>query len=279
MPRLPLPGQDSGSWGDVLNDYLSTVHNSDGTLKAGVITASHIAEGAITPDLLDAGLQDKVNAISAGETNLTVTTSATTVTIDNDTGSDATLSAATTTNAGVMTAADRIKLDGIMAGAQVVSVAGRTGAVTLTKTDVGLSAVDNTSDTNKPISTATQTALDGKASSTISITGTHSLSGGGSLAANRTLSLVNDSASPGNDKFYGTNSSGTRGFHDVSALNTAALRSTDANIYYDSGTSSYPLRSTATSDTLRRVRWIGPVAPTAGGGYALSGLDVWEKTA
>ena len=36
----------------------------------------------------------------------------------------------------------------------------------LTKTDVGLSNVDNTSDANKPISTATQTALNGKASTT-----------------------------------------------------------------------------------------------------------------
>ena len=57
------------------------------------------------------------------------------------------------------------KLDGIEAGAQVntvTSVAGKTGAVTLQKSDVGLGNVDNTSDLNKPISTATQTALDGK---------------------------------------------------------------------------------------------------------------------
>jgi hypothetical protein len=46
---------------------------------------------------------------------------------------------------------------------RVVSVAGKVGAVTLDKADVGLSNVDNTSDLNKPISTATQTALDGKA--------------------------------------------------------------------------------------------------------------------
>ena len=45
----------------------------------------------------------------------------------------------------------------------VQSVAGRTGAIMLTKTDVGLGNVDNTSDANKPISTATQTALDTKA--------------------------------------------------------------------------------------------------------------------
>jgi hypothetical protein len=43
--------------------------------------------------------------------------------------------------------------------AAVSSVAGRTGAVTLVKADVGLGNVDNTSDANKPISTATQDAL------------------------------------------------------------------------------------------------------------------------
>jgi hypothetical protein len=49
------------------------------------------------------------------------------------------------------------------AAAPVQSVAGRTGTVTLAKADVGLSNVDNTSDLSKPISTAAQTALDGKA--------------------------------------------------------------------------------------------------------------------
>lgn len=49
--------------------------------------------------------------------------------------------------------------------ASVTSVNGLTGVVVLDKTHVGLGNVDNTSDLNKPISTATQTALDGKASS------------------------------------------------------------------------------------------------------------------
>lgn len=44
----------------------------------------------------------------------------------------------------------------------VSSVAGKTGDVTLVKADIGLGNVDNTSDANKPISTATQIALDGK---------------------------------------------------------------------------------------------------------------------
>jgi len=45
----------------------------------------------------------------------------------------------------------------------VQSVAGKTGAVNLAKADVGLSNVDNTSDANKPVSTAQQTALNLKA--------------------------------------------------------------------------------------------------------------------
>ena len=63
------------------------------------------------------------------------------------------------------TSAEKTKLAGIESGAQVntvTSVSGKTGAVTLAKSDVGLGNVDNTSDLNKPISTATQTALDGK---------------------------------------------------------------------------------------------------------------------
>lgn len=43
--------------------------------------------------------------------------------------------------------------------APVTSVAGRTGDVTLTKSDVGLSNVDNTSDVNKPVSTAQSAAI------------------------------------------------------------------------------------------------------------------------
>lgn len=55
------------------------------------------------------------------------------------------------------------ELQNIAAQGGVTSVNGKTGAVTLVKADVGLGNVDNTSDANKPISTATQTALDKKA--------------------------------------------------------------------------------------------------------------------
>jgi hypothetical protein len=43
----------------------------------------------------------------------------------------------------------------------------------------------------------------------------HSLTGGGTLSTNRTFSLVNDAASPGNYKVYGTGVGGTRGWFDA----------------------------------------------------------------
>tara|TARA_R110000868_G_scaffold410166_1_gene697404 strand:- start:531 stop:2465 length:1935 start_codon:yes stop_codon:yes gene_type:complete len=52
----------------------------------------------------------------------------------------------------------------------VQSVNAKTGVVVINKTDVGLSAVDNTSDINKPISSATQTALNAKQDTLISAT-------------------------------------------------------------------------------------------------------------
>lgn len=59
----------------------------------------------------------------------------------------------------------------------------------LAKADVGLSNVDNTADSAKPISTAEQAALDAKANAATTITPTAPLTGGGSLAANRGLDI------------------------------------------------------------------------------------------
>lgn len=61
--------------------------------------------------------------------------------------------------------------------------------VSQTKTDLGLENVNNTSDVNKPISTATQTALDLKADKSITVSAGTGLTGGGDLSANRTLSV------------------------------------------------------------------------------------------
>lgn len=40
--RLPNPGSDDGTWGTILNDYLSQVHAADGTLKPSVVQASSL---------------------------------------------------------------------------------------------------------------------------------------------------------------------------------------------------------------------------------------------
>ena len=38
MSRLPTLGGDDGTWGSILNDFLSVEHNGDGTLKSVVRT-------------------------------------------------------------------------------------------------------------------------------------------------------------------------------------------------------------------------------------------------
>ena len=52
-------------------------------------------------------------------------------------------------------------------GGAVDSVNGLTGVVVLTKSNIGLGNVNNTSDANKPVSTAQQIAIDGKVEDTI----------------------------------------------------------------------------------------------------------------
>lgn len=62
----------------------------------------------------------------------------------------------------------KINVSQVKALAPVQSVAGKTGSVALAKGDVGLSNVDNTADADKPVSTATQTALNAKQDTLVS---------------------------------------------------------------------------------------------------------------
>jgi len=49
MARLPQPGGDDGTWGDILNEFLDVSHNPDGTLKDTVTTnTSQAISGAKT---------------------------------------------------------------------------------------------------------------------------------------------------------------------------------------------------------------------------------------
>jgi hypothetical protein len=49
----------------------------------------------------------------------------------------------------------------------------------------------------------------------VTVTGSSSITGGGSLAANRTFSLVNDLSSPGSLRYYGTNNAGAKGWYGL----------------------------------------------------------------
>lgn len=89
-----------------------------------------------------------------------------------------TINAATTATPGIMTAADKTKLNGLKDQASITAdidavqtnlethINNKTNPHEVTKAQVGLGNVDNTADTDKPISTATQTALDAKFSLT-----------------------------------------------------------------------------------------------------------------
>jgi hypothetical protein len=89
----------------------------------------------------------------------------------------------------------KISIAQIKSEAPVQSVASKTGAVTLVKGDVGLGNVDNTADADKPISSATQSALNAKQATLVSGTniktingdsllgsGNITISGGGSIS-------------------------------------------------------------------------------------------------
>lgn len=89
-----------------------------------------------------------------------------------------TITSATTSQAGVMSSADKTKLNGLKDQAGITSdinavqtnlethINNKSNPHEVTKDQVGLGNVDNTSDANKPISNATQTALNGKFSAT-----------------------------------------------------------------------------------------------------------------
>lgn len=71
MPRLPIPGSDTGNWGSILNDFLSVAHDNVGTIKAGAISDDQIA--TISQSKV-AGLTSDLNAKAS--TALTYTTAA-----------------------------------------------------------------------------------------------------------------------------------------------------------------------------------------------------------
>lgn len=178
MARLPQPGADDGTWGDILNGYLQvsldgnglinpgtvtesqlasavqTKLNNVGTVADGSITTAKVADGAIAQAKLSGSVQSQLSNIGTVNDGAVTTAKLADGAVTNATLADGTISETK------LDTATQAKLD---ATAPVTSVNTKTGAVILDKIDIGLGNIDNTSDANKPVSSATQTALNAKA--------------------------------------------------------------------------------------------------------------------
>ncbi|HET6558127.1 MAG TPA: hypothetical protein VFG54_12485, partial [Prolixibacteraceae bacterium] len=150
---------------------------SDIVIKSGAITSIKIADESVTDAKIASGisaskvgLENVDNTSDANKPISTATQAALNLKANSaDLGTAAMMNVGTGENNIIqldanskLPAVDGSQLINLPTG-PVSSVAGRVGAVTLDKSDVGLVNVDNTSDANKPISTATQAALNLKA--------------------------------------------------------------------------------------------------------------------
>ena len=172
------------------------------------------------------------------------------------------------------------QLPAYTAGA-VDSVAGKTGVVTLVKDDVGLSNVDNTSDLDKPISTAQQSALDLKANlASPVLTGTPSAptaTVGTSTVQIATTAFVN--AEIANDAAPKSHVGATGSAHGVATTSDAGFMSAADKIKLDSmgsgGDYTHPT-SGVTSGTYKSVtvndqgHVTGGTNPTTLSGYGIT---------
>lgn len=69
MSRLPVPGQDEGTWGEILNEYLAQTLASDGQLKAGAVGTTQLQDGSVTSVKLTSAIQTSLtNADAAVQT-------------------------------------------------------------------------------------------------------------------------------------------------------------------------------------------------------------------
>ena len=143
-----------------------------GDFEAGAIKNADVAaDAAIAQSKVSGLMTDYVASISVSGRTVTYKNK-NGVNMGSITTQDTTYELASQSSNGLMSSTDKTKLNGIESGAQKNTVLGvkgssesayRTGNVNITKANIGLGNVDNTSDEDKPVSTATQTVLNGKA--------------------------------------------------------------------------------------------------------------------
>jgi len=186
--------------------------------------------------------------------------------------------------------------------APVTSVFGRTGTITATKSDVGLDQVDNTSDANKPISSATSTALASKApianptftgtvgGITKSMVGLGNVDNTADTAKSFTASQISNSTSVGRSVLTAVDGPAARaaigagtsslaiGTTSGSAADatTVILRTEQVEIVRRYSSGAWPVIGTIPDGAI--VHWIGPSAPPIGGNYARAGIDIYTVT-
>ena len=202
MSNLPISGLIEGTVVDINNDFLVYVDSSDTATqniltgstkklkpanlpistpmqtaldaKENTITAGTTAQyfrgdkSFQTLDKTAVGLANVANTDTTTTANITdsinkrfITDSQQTV-LSNTSGTNSGDNAVNSLYSGLATS----KQDTLISGTNIKTLEGQSllggGNIDLTKSDVGLSNVDNTSDLNKPISTATQTSLNAK---------------------------------------------------------------------------------------------------------------------
>lgn len=127
MSRLPTPGADNNTWGDILNDFLLREHNIDGTHTAAAMSAhtgsttAHAASAITftpTTGITATNVQQAIAQAASKASGVTQVMASAPLSVANPTTTPAiSIAAATSGQAGTMSAADKAKLDGIEAGA------------------------------------------------------------------------------------------------------------------------------------------------------------------
>jgi hypothetical protein len=168
----------------------ATIADATSSVKGKILLAGDLGGTAIAPTVpgltlkLDANQKGVPNGVASLNAQGIIPTSQlppVTLSSTNVVGSDAAMTALSSATVGSIAVRTDVNKNYVLSAlpastlgnwielltpaAPVQAVNGYTGSVNLTKIDLGLGDVNNTSDINKPVSTATQAALDTKANS------------------------------------------------------------------------------------------------------------------